>query len=440
MKIEAEWMRGGTSKCWVFEAGHLQDGGTSLDVLLPRLFGSPDPRQIDGVGGATSTTSKAMILHRPAEEDIDVEFTFAQVGIEEAAVDWGSNCGNCSAVVGLYAIEKGWVIPSGDVTRIVTRNTNTGQIIVQRVATPAGALPIVPDAQMPGVPFPGYRVGLGFQDPAGKTTGALLPTGSATDTITAGGTRWTVSMVDAGAPVVIVRAEELGLDPARYDSWLAGRGTAAGDAGTDPAAGGGADGTGSHHRRRRRGPSPSSPLPPPPRRGPGCDVNVMMLSMGRPHPALAITGSIALTLAARTPGTVLHAITGDTLGATLRCAPLPGSSRPGPRTTTEPCSSASTARPAPSPPPSSISPRPSAAPPKPPRGSHSLRRTTMTKTAERTAGTVEETQDQRPGRPGPPPPYPADGGGRYHPSLVWWPSFWREASSTRRPPRNRSRP
>ena len=105
MKIEAEWMRGGTSKCWVFETGQLGETGTSPDVLLPRLFGSPDHRQIDGVGGATSTTSKAMILHRPADDDVDVEFTFAQVGIEEAAVDWGSNCGNCSAVVGLYAIE-----------------------------------------------------------------------------------------------------------------------------------------------------------------------------------------------------------------------------------------------------------------------------------------------------------------------------------------------
>ena len=134
-------------------------------MLLPRLFGSPDHRQIDGVGGATSTTSKAMILHRPADGDVDVEFTFAQVGIEEAAVDWGSNCGNCSAVVGLYAIEKGWVVPTGDVTRIVTRNTNTGQIIIQRVATPSGALPIVPQAQMPGVPFPGYRGGAGLPGP-----------------------------------------------------------------------------------------------------------------------------------------------------------------------------------------------------------------------------------------------------------------------------------
>ncbi|TAP43237.1 PrpF domain-containing protein [Arthrobacter sp. S39] len=317
MKIEAEWMRGGTSKCWVFEAEHLSDG-TSLDALLSRVFGSPDSRQIDGVGGATSTTSKAMILHRPAEEDIDVDFTFAQVGIEEAAVDWGSNCGNCSAVVGLYAIEKGWVVPSGDITRIVTRNTNTGQVIYQRVATPAGALPIVPDAHMPGVPFAGYRVGLGFQDPAGKTTGKLLPTGAATDTITAGGTRWTVSMVDAGAPVVIVRAEDLGLDASRYDSWPAGvelqldtldliRRQAAVRMGLAPT-------TAQAARAIPKLAIAAAPAP----AEEGCDINVMMLSMGRPHPALAITGSIALTLAARTAGTVLHNITGGTPGATLK--------------------------------------------------------------------------------------------------------------------------
>lgn len=185
MKIEAEWMRGGTSKCWVFETETLNETSIDLDELLPRLFGSPDSRQIDGVGGATSTTSKAMILRRPSDPSVDVEFTFAQVGIEEATVDWGSNCGNCSAVVGLYAIEKGWVTPKGDTTRIVTRNTNTGQLIIQQVATPSGALPIVPDAHMPGVAFPGFKVGLGFQDPAGKTTGELLPTGTASETVLA---------------------------------------------------------------------------------------------------------------------------------------------------------------------------------------------------------------------------------------------------------------
>jgi len=247
-----------------------------------------------------------------------VEFTFAQVGIEEATVDWGSNCGNCSAVVGLYAIEKGWVTPKGDTTRIVTRNTNTGQLIIQQVATPSGALPIVPDAHMPGVAFPGFKVGLGFQDPAGKTTGELLPTGTASETVLAGGKSWTVSMVDAGAPVVIVRAEDLGLDISRYDTWTehveqhletldAIRRQAAvrmGMAATPAQA--------------ARAVPKLAIVGAPGDSGPDCDVNVMMLSMGKPHPALAITGSIALTLAARTPGTVLNAITGNAVHPTLK--------------------------------------------------------------------------------------------------------------------------
>lgn len=318
MKIQAEWMRGGTSKCWVFETANLEATQTSVDVLLPRLFGSPDHRQIDGVGGATSTTSKAMIVERPIGGGVDVEFTFAQVGIEEATVDWGSNCGNCSAVVGLYAIEKGWVTPAGDVTRIVTRNTNTGQIIIQRVATPSGALPIVPDSSMPGVPFPGYQVGLGFQDPAGKTTGRLLPTGAAMDSVTAGVTRWTVSMVDAGAPVVLLRAQDLGLDPDRYDTWFGGvelqlqtleriRRQAAVRMGLAATPG-----------EAARAIPKLAIVAPPSRSDPDSDASVMMLSMGKPHPALAITGSIALTLAARTPGTVMNEFMGDALHPTLR--------------------------------------------------------------------------------------------------------------------------
>ncbi|QXQ11934.1 PrpF domain-containing protein [Paeniglutamicibacter sp. Y32M11] len=317
MKIESEWMRGGTSKCWVFETEQLNETQTSLDELLPRLFGSPDQRQIDGVGGATSTTSKAIILHPSTQPGIDVEFTFAQVGIEEATVDWGSNCGNCSAVVGLYAIEKGWVLPHAETTRITTRNTNTGQIIVQRVPTPGGALPIVPEANMPGVAFPGYKVGLGFQNPAGMTTGSLLPSGAANDVLTADGTNWTVSMVDAGAPVVIVRAEDLGLDVARYDTWVGGvelqldtldkiRRQAAVLMGLAATAAEAARAI------------PKLAIVGAPAADPDADVNVMMLSMGRPHPALAITGSIALTLAARTPNTVLSNITGNTARSTLR--------------------------------------------------------------------------------------------------------------------------
>ena len=97
--IPATWMRGGTSKCWVFRRDDLDVPGLTVDEVLLRLYGSPDLRQVDGVGGGTSTTSKAVILTPSSRPDIDVDYTFAQVGIDEAKVDWGSNCGNCSAVV-----------------------------------------------------------------------------------------------------------------------------------------------------------------------------------------------------------------------------------------------------------------------------------------------------------------------------------------------------
>ncbi|OFI36566.1 methylitaconate delta2-delta3-isomerase [Arthrobacter sp. SW1] len=318
MKIEAEWMRGGTSKCWVFEGAQLGEAPAGPDILLPRLFGSPDSRQIDGVGGATSTTSKAVILDRPHSGEVDVDFTFAQVGIEEATVDWGSNCGNCSAVVGLYAIEKGWVVPTGDVTQIVTRNTNTGQIIIQQVSTPSGALPIVPQAHMPGVPFPGYRVGLGFRDPAGKTTGALLPTGSPSDTLTASGRRWTVSMVDAGAPLVILRAADLGLDPERHEGWAAAVGPQLQLLEEIRREAAVRMGLAATTRDAARAIPKVAIVAPPARSDTDSDLSAMMLSMGKPHPALAITGSIALTLAARTTGTVLDGMARASHHSTLR--------------------------------------------------------------------------------------------------------------------------
>src|SRR3712207_828588 len=131
-------MRGGTSKCWVFERADLDVVGLDTAAVLLRAFGSPDPRQVDGVGGATSTTSKAVILAPSSAEDADVDYPVAQVGIEEPVVDWGSNCGNCSAVVGLYALRRGWVLPTGELTTVRVRNTNTGQLIVKQERTPGG--------------------------------------------------------------------------------------------------------------------------------------------------------------------------------------------------------------------------------------------------------------------------------------------------------------
>ncbi len=163
---------------------------------------------------------------------------------------------------------------------------------------------------MPGVPFPGYQVGLGFQDPEGKTTGKLLPTGSATDTVDANGTTWRVSMVDAGAPVVILRATDFGLDPEDHGGWsrqvephLATLDVIRREAAVRM-------GLAATPAEAARAIPKVALVAGPADTDMESDASVMMLSMGKPHPALAITGSIALTLAARTEGTVLHELTG----------------------------------------------------------------------------------------------------------------------------------
>lgn len=301
--LRAHWMRGGTSKCWVFERSAIQRTGFTADALLPRIFGSPDLRQLDGVGGATSTTSKAVIVNRSENESIDVEFTFAQVGIEEAKVDWGSNCGNCSSVVGLYAIEQGWVASGEDVTEVRTLNTNTGQTIVQTIPTPDRQLPASLTSVVPGTVFPGHSVQLGFLSPEGRTTGRLLPTGHPISRITIGDTTANVSLVDAGAPLALIDAVEFGFPAERYRDWVeqastqletfeAIRRQAAVDMGLADTA------EAAERAIPKIGLISRS-------EDDTTDLQVLMLSMGRPHPAMPITGSVGVSVAAQTEGTVV---------------------------------------------------------------------------------------------------------------------------------------
>jgi 2-methylaconitate isomerase len=303
-EIVSTWMRGGTSKCWVFERDQLRIPDRSVDDVLLRLFGSPDPRQVDGVGGGTSTTSKAVIVSPSDAEDADVEYTFAQVAVEEARVDWGSNCGNCSSVVGLYALRRGWVPVAADETLVRVRNTNTGQLIVLQLRTPGGRVDEQGSDRIPGVPFPGVGVTMWFVDPAGLTTGHLFPTGRVTDTLDGA---LTVTLVDAGAPVVIVPASAVGLTARETPADM--------DARTDVL------GVLDDLRRQaavRMGlaadrASAERAIPKLALVAPGsdnADLTVRMLSMGRVHPALAITGSVALTLAARAPGSVIAQLAG----------------------------------------------------------------------------------------------------------------------------------
>lgn len=306
-EIDATWMRGGTSKCWVFRRDDLDVPDLSVDEVLLRLYGSPDHRQVDGVGGGTSTTSKAVIVAPSGSRDVDVEYTFAQVGIEEAKVDWGSNCGNCSAVVAPFAIREGWVEAGSPETSVRVLNTNTGQVILQRVPTPEGRLDEAATEYIPGVPFPGAPVRMGFVDPAGRSTGHLFPTGRPSDRLseTVGGV--TVTLVDAGAPVVAVRAADVGV---RGDEEIAILDAVPGLLGRLDAV------------RREAGvlmglaESPDDVERAIPKlavvseadraAGSDADLTVRMLSMGRFHPAVPVTGSVALTLAAGSPGSVVH--------------------------------------------------------------------------------------------------------------------------------------
>ncbi|CCH71759.1 putative AcnD-accessory protein PrpF [Nostocoides australiense Ben110] len=302
--IPATWMRGGTSKCWVFRAQDLEVPEMTVDEVLLRLYGSPDHRQVDGVGGATSTTSKAVIVAPSARDGIDVDYTFAQVGIEQAKVDWGSNCGNCSAVVAAYAVRAGWVSAQDPTTSVRVLNTNTDQVIVQELPTPGGILTEEPTTEIPGVPFPGAPVRMGFVEPAGRTTGRLFPSGNHVDELPDGDNAViAATLIDAGAPVVAVRAADLGLTGdespdqldalpgmlPRLDRIRRAAAVAMGLVKTPEEAA----------RAIPKLAIVSSPA------ASGTDLRVLMLSMGKAHPAVPITGSVGLTLAASRPGTLV---------------------------------------------------------------------------------------------------------------------------------------
>ncbi len=204
-------LRGGTSKGVFFRHDALPTDRAAIERILLDVFGSPDVRQIDGLGGATSQTSKAAIVGPPSRPDADIDYTFAQVSVVDALVDWGGNCGNISSAVGPFAIDEGFVAATGDSTVVRIHNTNTDKIIVAHVPTDDGRARVVGDLAIPGVPGTAPRILLEFTDPAGSVTGRLLPTGRPRDEVElADGRLLEVSVVDAANPVVFLRASDLG--------------------------------------------------------------------------------------------------------------------------------------------------------------------------------------------------------------------------------------
>lgn len=204
--------RGGTSKGIFVKANELPVQPEKRDAVIRAIFGSPDVRQIDGLGGADVLTSKLAIIGPPTRPDADVDYTFAQVSFETDKVDFKGNCGNISAAVGPYAIDEGMIEIREPVTTVRIHQTNTKSIIIAEVPVVGGKAAVEGDCHIDGVPGTGARIMLDFSDSAGGITGKLLPTDNTKDVLNvAGYGQFEVSIVDAANPLVFIRAESLGM-------------------------------------------------------------------------------------------------------------------------------------------------------------------------------------------------------------------------------------
>ncbi|MFZ6639887.1 2-methylaconitate cis-trans isomerase PrpF [Undibacterium sp. TC4M20W] len=224
IKIPATYMRGGTSKGVFFRLQDLpeaaQQPGAARDALLLRVIGSPDPygKQIDGMGGATSSTSKTVILSKSSKQDHDVDYLFGQVAIDKAFVDWSGNCGNLSAAVGAFAISAGLVdaerIPQNGMATIRIWQANISKAIIAHVPMTDGAVQETGDFELDGVTFPAAEVQLEFMDPAADEEGAggsMFPTGNLVDDLEVPGVgTLKATMINAGIPTIFINADAIG--------------------------------------------------------------------------------------------------------------------------------------------------------------------------------------------------------------------------------------
>lgn len=311
-QLHGQWYRGGTSKCWLFANDEMPADRAGIAQALSAAFGSGDDRQLNGVGGASSTTSKAAVISPSAIPGIDISYLFAQVGIGQSAVEFTSNCGNCASAVALYAIQNGLVRPGGEVTQVRMVNENTRSVVVAHVATPGKRIPANGCETIPGSSMPGIPVNVFFENVDGASTGELLPTGEAITQVNLGGSSIAVSCIDAGAPSCFVNAAELGLSGSeptaeirlRLNELIAIRAVASRSMGLS------ADG---------EEPSPAIPkvgLVAPPSdytsisgekiSAEDYDISARMVSMFDLHPAIGITSAIALARASFVEGSLVN--------------------------------------------------------------------------------------------------------------------------------------
>ena len=320
-RVRAVFVRGGTSRALVFHRRDLPDRREAWDPIFLAALGSPDPygRQLDGLGGGISSLSKVAVVGPSSRPDADVDYTFGQVEVTRAAVDYRGNCGNISSAIGPFAIDEALLPAREPATVVRIHNTNTQKVIHAHVPVESGQAAVRGDFALDGVPGTGARIALDFLDPGGAVTGRLLPTGRAQDLLEVPGLGpVSASLVDATNPMVFVRAKDLGLDgterpedldgrpglPARLEAIRAAAAVRMGLARTPEEA----------SRTSTAVPKIAIVAPPAAYRtlagatveSDAVDLVARIVSMGKVHRAFALTGAMCLAVAARIPGTLPH--------------------------------------------------------------------------------------------------------------------------------------
>ena len=323
MRIPTVYMRGGTSKGLFFHEKDLPTDVAERDAFILAAYGSPDPyrRQIDGVGGAASSTSKVAVIGDGSAAGVDVTYEFGQVGIDQQLIDRRGNCGNISSAVGPFAVDEGLVEAVEPVTAVRFLNTNTGKVIVAHVPVKDGKFDPAGDFELPGVPGTAAKIQLDYLDPAGSVTGKLLPTGNAVDELDVPGIgSLQVSIVDAANPLVFVRWEDLGLTgtelPAELDADPTFRQLVESVRARASVLAGIAENVEDATRLAPSVPKlsivgrsrPYKTVDGTEVAAAETSVRAAMMSMGWLHPSYPLTGAIATSVAANIPGTLVHGI------------------------------------------------------------------------------------------------------------------------------------
>jgi 2-methylaconitate isomerase len=345
IKIPATYMRGGTSKGVFFRLQDLPEAarvpGPARDALLLRVIGSPDPygKQIDGMGGATSSTSKAVIVAKSDKADHDVDYLFGQVSIDKPFVDWSGNCGNLSSAVGSFAIASGLVdperLPQDGMATVRIWQANIGKTIIAHVPVTNGEVQETGDFELDGVTFPAAEVQLEFLDPAAEEEGAggsMFPTGNLVDELDVPGVgRLQATMINAGIPTIFVNAEAIGYSGTELQDAINGDPRALAMFETIRAHGAlrmGLIASIEEAAKRQHTPKvafvakPANYVSSSGKQVNAGDVDLLVraLSMGKLHHAMMGTAAVAIGTAAAIPGTLVNLAAGGEGGENKRSA------------------------------------------------------------------------------------------------------------------------